>query len=279
MTFSITIPKKLEVTQTARPNIANYIIENPEDKDIFVTQLEIIPNFKFAEKGKLAIRINGINQFLTEDSGYFSDLTLFNVPLDNNSLQRYKTIEVFAWNDIDSETLAVTINATLSDENTAPQNSSSPISRTDKNRGTTDQGTITTADGGSGITRTVYTCPANMKAKVLKFESRVKNSGSASVIHLKLRNQRLKTWKPDGHSPNAYDNNTSSIARQFPLAMSIEARKIWSDGSYPEFNKTFDDLQDEELSEGETIAFDGDFSSNFNATIDFSYTILETRAI
>jgi len=63
-----------------------------------------------------------------------------------------------------------------------------------------------------------------------------------------------------------------------PTTIASDARKIWSDGSYPEHNLLRRDLQDEMLSAGQTIAYDGNFSSNFNATIDYAYTIYEVDA-
>ncbi|MDH3278884.1 MAG: hypothetical protein OEL84_04675 [Nitrosopumilus sp.] len=99
--------------------------------------------------------------------------------------------------------------------------------------------------------------------------TRVRVVGSASQIRLLIRGQKIATWLNDTKNPNIFGGTTNSYP--FPS----KPRKVWSDGSYPEWNLKHDDLQGEKLSAGETIAYDGNFSSNFNATVDYSYTIYE----
>ncbi len=141
----------------------------------------------------------------------------------------------------------------------------------------TDEGLKNSADGGSGIVATVYTCPVGKIAIVKVFQTRVKVQGSATEVRLLIRGQRIKVWKIDTGNPNDYPT-TSTTGGFRQVGFSVNARKIWSDGSYPEFNLAYNDLQGETLVAGETIAYDGNFAGNFNATIDYAYTIYERDA-
>jgi len=269
LTFQITVPKRLTTTNTIKQSQADYTLKNPLDRKTFVTKIELIPNYLFAEKGDVIVLVNGVSVFDSSlVTAFFSDLHSIDVSPESNTINRSEKIEVFIWNNTDTDKLAITVNISFSDENIPPPTASRVISRSEKNRGVHDEGTKTTADGGSGIVSTVYTCPSGFTAKVLVFESRVKDTGSASQVRLLIRGTRIQRWQDETGNPEFLGNVG---------IMSDGARKSWSDGSFPEWNLTRIDLVDEELDEDETIAYDGDFSGNFNATIDFAYTILETR--
>ena len=128
----------------------------------------------------------------------------------------------------------------------------------------TGQGTKTMADGGSGMVSTIYTVPTGKIAIVKVVETRARNSGSATKIRLLIRGQRIAIWANDTSNPYTYNSR--------------EQRSIFSDGTYPEANLKYADLQGEELAAGETIAYDGDFTLNFNASVDYAYTIYERDA-
>ena len=280
MTFQKTFPKNLKTTNTSKPDTPDFKLDNPLKAKSFVVKIEIIPNFRFAEKGKVFVEINDISVFDNSDvDNFYSDVGVYTIPISNNELRRSNSVKVFVWNGDDSDEIAADVSITISNENILPVLSSVPIGRDDKIRGTTDQGTKTTADGSppSGIVSTVYTCPTGKKARVLKFETRAKVSGSAGEIRLLIRGQRILTWKNDTQNPNGFQAIQASA--YWSTNANPSRRTIWSDGLYPDFNLLYEDLKDEELDEGETIAYDGDFSGDFNATIDFAYTILETKKI
>lgn len=279
MTFQKTFPKRIKTTDTKKPNQPNYELKNPLKQKIFITKIEIIPSYVFAENGKMMITVNDVPIFDTSDEDdIFTDVQVYNVPLESKNLERDSKIKIFAWNDFNSDEIACTINITLADELINPPSNNSAIGRSDKNRGVTGNGTLISADGGSGIVATAYTCPTGKKAKVKKFESRISNSGSATLVRLLIRGQRMITWNIDSKNPNSYDTLDAPFGAQ-PLGFKVDSRKIWSEGSFPEANTKYVDFEDEELDEGETIAFDGNFSSNYNATVNYAYTILETRKV
>lgn len=123
-------------------------------------------------------------------------------------------------------------------------------------------GTKTSADGGSGITATIFT--ATKRTRIKKLVTRVSNSGSASEIRLKVAGQRIAYWKNQPVSPYSF-NDIAGL------------RGIFDDSQYPDANRAYEDLKDFVLEAGQTIAYDGNFASNFNATVQFALTTYEEQ--
>jgi len=279
--FQKTFPKRLETTNTIRQTLADLKEKNPLDMDAFVNRIEIIPNIDFAVKGKIEVFINRVLAFSNADiDNYFEDILVVNVSPESNEIKRNESVEIFIWNNIDSTSIKVTVNITYADQDVPPPLSSVAVTR-ERNKGTSDEGTKTMADGSpaSGIVSTIYTCPANVQAKIIVCETRVTAQGSATQIRLLLRGQRIHRWEVDSQDPDDYLTTVAINGGFRSVGFTNEARKIWSNGSFPEHNKTWRDLVDEELVADETFAYDGNFSGNFNATIDFAYTVLETPVI
>jgi len=283
MTFSKSILKTVSTTNNSKQNQPDIKIKNPIDKKTFINQLQIFPSTNFGDDGILQIFVNGLNIFdNSEDVGFFSKFKLFDLPLVEREIDRSSEIKIFAWNGIDTTLIEATILIFISDIDSPQVVGSIPIqtsevdttllAKDEANDKVTGEGTKTTADGGSGIVSTIYTCPTGKIAIVKVVSTRVKVVGSASQIRLLIRGQKIATWLNDTKNPNIFGGTTNSYP--FPS----KPRKVWSDGSYPEWNLKHDDLQGEKLSAGETIAYDGNFSSNFNATVDYSYTIYEVDA-
>jgi hypothetical protein len=292
LTFSKSILKTVSTTNDSKQEQADILIKNPLDGDTYVNQLQIFPSANFGDKAILQIFVNAIPIFdNSEDIGFFSNFKLFDLPLTARQINRGSDIKIFAWNGTDATLIECTIIIFISEVNSPQIVGSIPIqsseiddtnlAKDEADDKITDEGTKTTADGGSGIVGTIYTCPAGKKAIVKVVETRVKVSGSATQIRLLLRGQRIATWNIDNNNPNDYPTTIGSGGNgdnALPTTIASDARKIWSDGSYPEHNLLRRDLQDEMLSAGQTIAYDGNFSSNFNATIDYAYTIYEVDA-
>lgn len=349
MTFSEPIPKKISTTGSSKPNAPTIEIKNPLEREVFINLLQIFPSTNFGDKGRLQILVNGVSIFNnSDDATFFSNFKSFSVPLVANQLDRSSSIEIFAWNGIDStlieatvliflsevnepqvvgsipnqqtevtidtsdlskETTQGTVKTNLDDVKTKLDTLDTDLDTTNSNLATTNtnlstvntnltnvktkldtlntstltldpkdknevtaEGTKVTADGGSGITATIYTCPSGKIAIIKRVESRVRATGSASDVHILIRGLRIATWAIDSGNPEAY--NTSGAAQK-AIAFSNQARKVWINGTYPEFNITYEDLEGEVLIAGETVAYDGNFSSNFNATVDFAITIEE----
>jgi len=272
MAFSKSILKSISTTNNSRPSEPDIQIKNPIDKKTFINQLQIFPSTNFGDKGVLQIFVNGINIFdNSDDVGFFSNFKLFDLPLTEREIDRNGEIKIFAWNGTDTTLIEATILIFVSEINSPQIVGSIPIqsseiddttlAKDEANGKVTGEGTKTTADGGSGIVSTIYTCPAGKIAIVKVVETRAKVSGSAGEIRLLLRGQRIAVWTNTTVNPYTFNSR--------------EQRMIFSDGTYPEANLLFSDLHGEALEAGDTIAYDGNFSSNFNATIDYAYTIYE----
>lgn len=282
MTFSKTIIEEISVTSSSKP-VTPLSITNPQQDPIFINQMQIFPSSNFATNAIIQIFVNGISQFDTikEGVGFFKKFKRFNVNLPNNKFNKNAKIDIFAWNPTNGSLIEANVSIFVSEEDKPILEPSEPDQQTEVNFDNlvSGEGTKTSADGGSGIVSTVYTCPVGKIAVVKVLQTRVKVSGSASEIRLLIRGQRIKTWKNDTKNPNNYATTiTLDNANVYPTGFAINSRKIWSDGGYPESNLTFEDLQGEKLLAGETIAYDGGFSGNFNGTIDFAYTIEERDA-
>lgn len=275
MTFYDLIAKRIETSNTSIPDSPDFVIKNPLAIQIFVNIIELIPNFNFAEKGQCVV-INSKDRIVFDSRrviNSFTDYSVFNVPLIDEEIGKGGKLEFFIWNDTDSETIALNLKVAISELESTNYESSSAVERSAKNRAFSDGGIKTTADGGSGIVSTIYKCPDGKRAKVLSCLTRVKATGSASEIRILLRGTRKAEWfLRSGFNPLINTGGTFAGAGQSP-------REVFSDSLYGEFNGMFNDFVNEELRAGETIAYDGNFSSNFNATISFAISVLETREV
>jgi len=280
MVFSQTFPFRVTTTKTSKPTVPQIKLENPLDAETFVTQIQIIPDFVFAESAKIVVKINDVTVFdNTALDNFWRDVGLYSIPLSRNKLNRAESVKVFVFNGDNSNEINADINISISSINIAPNQTSFPIGRDDKIRAVTDQARLTSPDGGTGIVATAYTCPPARKARVIIFETRFTVSGSAGLTRILLRGQRMATWENDTKNPAGLAVNASNTYWKLHDGQaSGEARKIWSEGSFPQWNRIYHDFAGEELSAGETIAYDGTFSTTFNATVDYAYSILETKA-
>ena len=222
--------------------------------------------------------------------GFFSAFQLFDVPLLSRNIPRSSSIEVYVWNGVDSSLIEANILIFISEINNPQIVGSIPIqsseidtsnlateSSTIKNNPifwteVTGHGTKTSGDGGSEIVSTIYTCPVGKIAIIKVVHTRVRSSGSGTQIRLLLRGQRMAVWKLDNNNPDDYNTSSGTFK---PTITSSDARKIWSDGNYPEHNLLRSDLQDQTLQAGQTVSYDRDFRSRFNASVDYAFTVYE----
>ena len=101
---------------TAKPDTPQFLLKNPQKKQLWVNSIELTPDSFFAKKGKIVIKINGDFILPESEVGAFQSYKLFHVPLDKQELFKQKKIEIFVWNGIDSDEVQISVNVLISEE-------------------------------------------------------------------------------------------------------------------------------------------------------------------
>ena len=101
---------------TAKPDTPQFLLKNPQKKQLWVNSIELTPNSFFARKGKIVIKINGDFILPESEAGSYQRYKLFHVPLDKQELFKQKKIEIFVWNGIDDDEVQLSVNVLLSEE-------------------------------------------------------------------------------------------------------------------------------------------------------------------
>lgn len=131
MTYEESIEKNITTSDTTRPNTPQVKIRNPQDADIFVNLIEILPNVDFALKGKMIILINGI-PVLDDSSDSFRQYAKYPLSL-GKKLERGQYIEIFAWNSTNTDSLHCDFNIHLSSEQKQIPSVAIPLTGEQKN--------------------------------------------------------------------------------------------------------------------------------------------------
>lgn len=115
MTYSETFLKRIETSNTKKQTLPDYELKNPIDAPLFVTGIVLIADSYFQLKGKCLVLVNGAVVFNEQDSESFKDINEIPIALTQKMLNRSNKIEVFAWNGVDSDIVALTVNLKLSE--------------------------------------------------------------------------------------------------------------------------------------------------------------------
>jgi hypothetical protein len=113
MPYSETFLKRIETSNTKKPNIPDYELKNPLDAQLFVNGIVLIADSYFQLKGKCVVLVNGAPVFNEQDSESFKDVNEIPIALTQKTLGRSQKIEVFVWNSVDSDKVALSINLKL----------------------------------------------------------------------------------------------------------------------------------------------------------------------
>ena len=114
MTFSKSILKKINTSDTKRPNSPQITIKNPLKIDTIVNGIELILSAEFSKKGELLILINDVPVFNENDSNQFVGYAKYPIPL-GKMLKNSSDIKIFAWNGTDSNSLEMSMNLSISE--------------------------------------------------------------------------------------------------------------------------------------------------------------------
>lgn len=101
--------ERIVTTQQLRQDDADFIFENPFDKEVGLITLNLVGNTNFNLKGHAEIKINEIAIF-TIEAGDLTDVLLDSLPMPQEGikLKRSKSIEVRIWSD-DGSSVALTV--------------------------------------------------------------------------------------------------------------------------------------------------------------------------
>ena len=128
MVFQKSITKKIETTDTKRPDAPQVTIRNPLDKETFVNGIELVLEPEFSQKGKMIILVNDVSIFDENDSEGFFGYAKYPIPL-NKMLKRSNDIKIFAWNGTDTNTIKMRFNVSISENPEPFQSQAVPLGR------------------------------------------------------------------------------------------------------------------------------------------------------
>lgn len=115
MVFSKQFPKKLTTNSTSIPDEPNFTVTNPLKKDVFCNGLEVIPSPEFTRKGAMVVKIDGITQYDSRNTDGF--LRIAKIPITLNlSMKRDIKVDVFIFNEKDTNLIECTVTVFLSEE-------------------------------------------------------------------------------------------------------------------------------------------------------------------
>jgi len=199
MTYEESIEKNITTSDTTRPNTPQVKIRNPQDVDIFVNLIEVLPNVDFALKGKLIILINGI-PVLDDSSDSFRQYSKYPLSL-GKKLERGQYVEIFAWNNTDTDSLHCDFNIHLSSEQKQIPSVAIPLTQDQKNNAVSDS-------------QTVFPLMARASANYTELIN-MKGYKKLIVLLSKPIIQDLPTKISDGFSPaltsNSYDGKLDTF--------------------------------------------------------------------
>lgn len=115
MTFSKQFPKTITTTNTFIPDEPDFSVTNPLKKDIFCNGVEIVCSPEFTRKGAVVIKVDGITQFDSRNSGGFQRVGKLPVTL-NTRMKRDVIVDVFVFNETDTNEISCTVTVFLSEE-------------------------------------------------------------------------------------------------------------------------------------------------------------------
>jgi len=111
MTFQKSYIKSAMSNENKKPHIPQIKIENPLKTDIYVNAINLVADIYFSLKGRCEVVINGDPKFMPKDNAFRLRKEVL-IPLENQILQKGKSIEIYIWNtneDTDLVELSVQI--------------------------------------------------------------------------------------------------------------------------------------------------------------------------
>jgi len=132
MTFQKVEPFSITTTDTVKSDSPNKKIVNPLKKDIFVNGIELLLSPEFSKKGKLLILVNDVSIFENK-TGELVRYSKYPIPI-GKVLKRSNNIQIFAWNDEDSNTIKVTGNIFLAEDKQPFNSQAEALTQADSNR-------------------------------------------------------------------------------------------------------------------------------------------------
>jgi len=112
MAFSKQFPSTIKTSNIIIPNIADFEIENPLKKTIFCNGVEIVTTPEFSRKGVVVVEVDNVILFDSRNTNGFSNIASMPINL-NAELPRDMFVRIFAFNQVDTNTIECTVNVFL----------------------------------------------------------------------------------------------------------------------------------------------------------------------
>jgi len=115
LTFSKQFQQTITTSKTFIPDEPDFSVTNPLKKNVFCNGVEIVCSPEFTRKGAVVIKVDGITQFDSRNSGGFQRIGKLPVTL-NTPMKRDVIVDVFVFNEIDTNEISCTVTVYLSEE-------------------------------------------------------------------------------------------------------------------------------------------------------------------
>lgn len=109
--------KRVSTILEVFPDEPQIKIENKLDQTIRIFNISLIGGANFKAKGRLRVDVNERALLRETDTGVFTDVEAFAIPIPENglTLKAGKSIDIFVRNGVDATAVAVTVTALLGD--------------------------------------------------------------------------------------------------------------------------------------------------------------------
>lgn len=115
MTYSRQFPKTIITSKTSIPDEPDFSVTNPLKKNVFCNGVEIVCSPEFTRKGAVVIKVDGITQFDSRNTNGFLRVAKLPVTI-NTPMKRDVIVDVFVFNEIDSNEISCSVTVFLSEE-------------------------------------------------------------------------------------------------------------------------------------------------------------------
>lgn len=124
MGFEETFLDVIDTALVKKPASPQLKFTNPLKKDIFVNSIVLSGGVGFLTRGKVLVTVNDVPVFSPKTALQFKNTPSISIPLNDKPLLRTKSVKVFAWNSVDTDSISLSVEVKMSeDRGSAPSNS------------------------------------------------------------------------------------------------------------------------------------------------------------
>ena len=125
MGFEQTFLETIDTSDVKMPQSPQLKFKNPLKKNIFVNSIVLTGGIGFLTRGKVFVTINDVAIFSPSKKLQFKNTPSISIPLNEKILPLGKSVKVFAWNDVDSQQISLSVEVKFSEEKGSSPSTSS----------------------------------------------------------------------------------------------------------------------------------------------------------